>query len=345
MAHNHNHNPATSGHPDDLRRRMAAVLSLAVGVVMLLGKWAAYALTGSHAILSDAMESVVHIAATAFALLSLIVAARPPDPKYPYGYGKIGYFSAGFEGGLIAIAALLIIYEAIQGFVRGEPLTSLDLGLLLIVAASAINLVLGLWLIRQGRQTGSLILVADGQHVLTDSWTSFGVVAGIGLVMATGWQWLDPTMALLVGLNILRTGFGLAREAYSGLMDRADPELLGRIVATLQAGRQAGWSDVHQLRAWQAGDRTYVDFHLVVPRDWSVVQLHETLDHARDLLRSELGPATESIIHFDPESPGPRAPSHAVWSLESAVRMPPGSEPDPATTLTTPEDAPAREVF
>lgn len=345
----HEHDPSQQAHPDDPRRRSAAVISLAVGILMLVGKWSAYGLTGSQAILSDALESVVHVAATAFALLSLIVASRPPDPKYPYGYGKIGYFSAGFEGALIAIAALLIVYEAIQGFLLGEPLKQLSVGFLLILAASVINLGLGLWLVRRGRETDSLILVADGQHVLTDSWTSFGVVAGIGLVMATGWNWLDPTIALLVGLNILRTGFGLVREAFSGLMDRADPELLSRIVATLQAGRSPGWLDLHQLRAWQAGDRTFVDFHLIVPRDWSVVQLHETLERARALLRDELGTTTEPIIHFDPEPPGRHGLDRSAWSLESAVRLPTGDDPatelDPTSSLAPAEKTSTRDVF
>lgn len=320
-------------HPDDARRRAAAVLSMVVGFAMLGGKWAAYLLTGSHAILSDALESVVHVAATVFALVSLIVAARPPDPKYPYGYGKIGYFSAGFEGGLIALAALAIFYESIQGFLVGEAPKKLDLGMALIAGASVVNLALGLWLIRLGRRTGSLILEADGQHVLTDSYTSFGVVAGIGLVWWTGWPWLDPAVALLVGLNILRTGFELVREAYSGLMDRADERLLARIVSALQEGRRPGWLDVHHLRAWQAGDRTYVDFHLVVPPDWTVAQLHEAHDQARDLLRDALGPSTESIIHFDPDQPGLGHRPDEPWTPESAVRTPFPETPDRASSV------------
>ncbi len=327
--------PATDphpAHPDDASRRAAAILSMLVGFGMLGGKWAAYLLTGSHAILSDALESIVHVAATVFALVSLIVASRPPDPKYPYGYGKIGYFSAGFEGGLIALAALAIFYEAIQGFLVGEVPKKLDLGMALIAVASVVNLALGFWLIRQGRQTGSLILEADGQHVLTDSYTSFGVLAGIGLVWWTGWPWLDPAVALVVGLNILRTGFHLVREAYSGLMDRADDRLLSRIVAALQEGRRPGWLDVHHLRAWQAGDRTYVDFHLVVPPDWTVVRLHEAHDQARDLLRAALGPTTESIIHFDPDRPELGHRPGEPWTPESAVRTPCLGTPDPASS-------------
>jgi cation diffusion facilitator family transporter len=328
--HAHPHAPTPLSGPEEARRRFAAILSMVVGVGMLLGKWAAYVLTGSHAILSDALESVVHVAATAFALVSLIVAARPPDPKYPYGYGKIGYFSAGFEGGLIALAALLIFYEAAQGILAGEPLTRLDLGLALIVAASVVNLGLGLWLIAQGKRTGSLILVADGQHVLSDSYTSFGVVLGIALVKLTGWRWLDPAVAVLLGANILRTGVGLVREAYSGLMGRADPALLDRIVGALQAARQPGWLDLHHLRAWQSGDRVFVDFHLVVPADWTVTQVHDAQDFARDRLREALGPAAEPIIHFDPERPGHAARLNRPWTRDAAVLGPDGLPPDPA---------------
>jgi cation diffusion facilitator family transporter len=305
-------------------RRWAAVLSLLVGFAMLGGKWVAYVLTGSHAILSDALESVVHVAATAFALLSVILSARPPDPKYPYGYGKISYFSAGFEGGLIALAALAIFYEAGQGLLLRETPHSLDVGFMIILVASVVNLFLGVWLIRLGRRTGSLILVADGQHVLADSYTSFGVVVGVGLVWFTHIWWLDPLVALLVGLNILRTGYELVRESFMGLMDRADPELLERIVATLEAARPEGWRDVHHLRAWRSGDRTFVDFHLVVPTDWTVIALHHTHDLARDALRDALGPDTEVIIHFDPDEPDHLPlPEAGPFSLREAVRVPP----------------------
>lgn len=311
---------AVDEHLLEKQRRFAAMVSVGVGVLMLLDKWAAYGLTGSHAILSDALESVVHIAATVLALASLVVASRPPDPKYPYGYGKIGYFSAGFEGGLITVAAVAIFFEAGRGFLAPEPLRNLDAGFLLILAASVINLALGLWLIRWGRRTNSLILIADGRHVLTDSYTSFGVVAGVLLVRLTSWDALDPTIAVLVGLNIIWTGFGLVREGFSGLMDRADPDLLARIVEALRTSRDPGWLDLHQLRAWQSGDRVHVDFHLVVPSSWTVEQIHDSHDAACDLLRAALGPRTETIIHFDPSRPG--GFETASWTLDSAVRVP-----------------------
>lgn len=306
-------------------RRSAALLSLAVGFLMLFGKWTAFVITGSYAILSDALESVVHVVATAFALASIVLAARPPDMKYPYGYGKIGYFSAGFEGGLIALAGLAILYEATLGLIRGSEPSRLDLGMLLIAAAAGINLVLGLFLIRLGKRTNSLILTADGQHVLADSWTSFGVLVGVALVYLTHLSWLDGLVAIGFGLNILWTGWTLVRESFSGLMDRADPVLLGRIVAALQAAREPGWIDVHQLRAWQAGDRVFVDFHLAVPHEWTVSRIHDCNDRIHDLLRELLGDETELIVHFDPDRPD--FDTDRPWTVETATRVP---GPDPA---------------
>jgi cation diffusion facilitator family transporter len=326
-------------------RRHAATISVAVGIAMLLGKWLAYWMTGSHAILSDALESIVHVAATCFALYSLVLASRPPDEKYPYGYGKIGYFSAGFEGALITVAACAILYEATSGLLQPHPLEHLDVGLAIIAAASVVNLILGLWLIRRGERTGSLILVADGKHVLTDSYTSFGVVLGVALVLLTGWYWLDPLIAILVGLNIIWTGTSLVRESFSGLMDRSDRALIQKLVAALEAGRKSGWLDLHNLRAWQAGDRTFVDFHLVVPSDWTVKQLHDAHVQARDLMQSSIGGPVESIIHFDPDEPWRNLGRHAPWTPSSATRLGGLASLDAhtfETTLTTTEKPPVK---
>ncbi len=299
-------------------RRKAALLSLAVGVGMLIGKWAAYWLTGSNAILSDALESVVHVAATTFALVSIIMAAKPADPKYPYGYGKIAYFSAGFEGGMIAVAALAILYEGVKGLIFEEELTRLDLGLALIGLASVVNLVLGAALVRWGKETSSTILMADGVHVLADAYTSFGVVAGVALVWLTGWNWLDSVIAIALGLNILWTGYGLVQESITGLMGRSDPDLLAKIVDALQSGRRPGWLDIHELRAWQSGDQTFIDFHLVVPIEWTVEKLHDTNHEAEEVLCAALGSA-EVIIHYDPEREGLATP--VAWTVGSATRL------------------------
>ena len=305
------------------RRRLAAGLSMAVGAGILGAKWAAYLATGSHAILSDALESIVNIAATAFALYSLFLSDRPPDPKYPYGYGKITLFSAGFEGGLILLAALAILYEAVQGFVRREALTRPGLGVGILIAAGAVNFALGLWLVAEGRRTRSIVLTADGRHVLSDSYTSLGVVVGVSLAWLTGWSWLDPLMALGIGLMILNTGRHLVHDAVRGLLDRADPALLDRIVSELEAIRTPGWIDLHNLRAWRAGDRTFVDFHLVVPPDWTVLQLHQANDACLERLRSVLGPDTEVYIHFDPLLPHQaESVREGAWDVGHAVRVP-----------------------
>lgn len=323
----------------DGRVRGGAVLSLVVGLALVAGKWGAYVLTGSHAILSDALESVVNVLAAGFALVCVLLSERPPDPKYPYGYGKIAYFSAGFEGGLIALAALAIFYESAQGFVRHEPLRRLDLGLSLVLASGLVSLALGRWLIGQGRRVGSLILEADGRHVQADAVTSLGVLVGVGLVRLTGWVWIDPAIALVVGLSLLGTGGRLAREAVTGLMGRADPELLTRIVTALEEARRPGWIDLHHLRAWQAGDRRFVDFHLVVPRTWTVVHLHEANDLCLEALRRALGEPTEIIIHFDPDRPELRDDLPGPpWTVATAVRIPGasdlGGEPDPPRSLS-----------
>lgn len=322
------------------RRLPAMLASLLVGVALLLVKWVAYWLTGSHAILSDALESIVNVVASGFGVLSVLLSTRPPNPKYPYGYGKIAYFSAGFEGGLIVLAACAIIYESVQGLVYGQPLRQLNVGLVLILLASMANLALGLMLVRQGKRTHSLILQADGRHILTDVYTSFGVVGGVALVMLTDWHWLDEAVAILVALNIVWTGYTLVREGVIGLMDRADPQVLAQIVDALQNARRTGWIDLHQLRCWQAGDRTFVDFHLVVPDDWTVSQLHDTHVQCREILRGALGASTEIIIHFDPHRETDEAVDDCpVWTVAGAVHVPAAGELGSELGLVDPTDA------
>ena len=186
--------------------RFAMRLSLVVGVLMLVAKSYAYFITGSTAILSDAAESVVHVAAVAFAVFSLWLSLRPADPSHPYGHDKISFFSAGVEGMLIVLAAVYIIYEAVSKWIAGLQLENLGRGTMYVGAAALINLGLGLYLVRQGHRHRSLILVANGKHVLTDSWTSLGVIVGLLLVARTGWLPFDPILAILVAVNILWSG-------------------------------------------------------------------------------------------------------------------------------------------
>jgi cation diffusion facilitator family transporter len=284
-------------------RRRAATISLYGGVVVLVGKAAAYSLTGSTAVLSDALESVVNVVAAAFLLYSIRLASTPADRNHPYGHGKIEFFSAGVEGTLIAFAAGLILFEAIGDIWRGPELHRLNEGMLVLAFFGAINAGIGLHLVRVGNRLGSLALRADGMHLLTDVITTLGVLIGLLAVKLTGWSYLDPIAAVIVALNILRVGWQLAREAVSGLMDEADEALLEQISVSLESQRKPWSIDIHTLRTWRSGATHHVDLHMTVPRYYDAERLHEVdevlgvdlFEHSQ--LRGDM------IVHFDPCRP------------------------------------------
>ena len=284
-------------------RKRAAVLSFLVGLGMLVVKSTAYFLTNSSAIFSDALESVIHVAATGMALYSVILSSRPPDASHPYGHGKVEFFSAGIEGGLITLAAVAIIYEAVRGLLVGKAIQALDTGMLLILGASAVNLALGTFLVRRGKTTGSLTLVADGKHVLTDSFTSFGVIAGLALVKLTGYQALDSLVAIIVALNIILAGYQLVRTSIGGLMDESDRDVLDTLVRLLRSKREPGWISIHHLRAMRSGDFHHVDFHLTIPFYWSIDQGHRFQSRVCELVKTELDGRASVLIHLDPCTP------------------------------------------
>src|SRR5262245_53972429 len=286
---------------DDARVRLrAGLISLGVSVVLLGAKYAAYRLTGSTAILSDALESIVNVVAALFALGVLVFAGRPADRNHPYGHGKVEFFSAAFEGGLIAFAAVLIMYEVAQSLIRGPEIQQLGAGLAIVIGAGLANLALGLFLLRTGRQARSLTLVADGQHVLSDFWTSLGVVVGLFLVRLTGLAWLDPLVAALVALNLMWTGVRLVRHAAGGLLDEEDTALLSRLRAVLDRRLGGGVIRVHHLRAIRSGRFHHVDAHLVVPEFWSVDRAHELSERVAAEVIAELGVDGELVFHTDP---------------------------------------------
>lgn len=284
-------------------KKQAALISLSVGLMMLVIKSAAYFITNSAAILSDALESIVHIAATSMALYSVILSSRPADRSHPYGHGKIEFFSAGIEGGLIVIAAVAIIFEAVRGMIVGRELARLDTGLLLTLGASIINLVLGWFLISRGKRTKSLTLIADGKHVLTDSWTSFGVVAGLLLVKLTGIELLDPLVAIAVALNILISGYKLMRVSVGGLMDESDQETLENVARIISTNRTDEWINVHNLRVMRSGQLHHVDFHLTIPFYWNVEQGHTFQGKVQRCIVAGLEDHAQVLIHIDPCRP------------------------------------------
>lgn len=251
-------------------------LSLAVGFLMLVLKVGAYVLTSSAAILGDAAESVVHVAAVMFATFSLGYVHKPADDDHPYGHSKVAFFSAGIEGALIVIAALFIIFTSLQRWIQHLPPANLDEGLALTALTIVINAALGFYLLRTGRRAGSLILESNGKHVLTDFWTSLGALIGLGLVALTGWYGWDPLCGLLMAANIIWTGYSLMRHSIGGLMDTADPQLNAALDAALRRETEKHGLQFHALRHRDAGDMHYVEVHLLFDDDIMLKDAHRT---------------------------------------------------------------------
>jgi cation diffusion facilitator family transporter len=279
-------------------RKRAAIISLFVGFGMFFFKIGAYLITGSAAIFSDAAESIVHVMATSMALYSIILSSRPADDSHPYGHGNVEFFSAGIEGFLIVIAAIVIIYESVTSIIIGPELKQLGIGAIIITIASFVNLILGNYLIRTGKKTNSLTLVADGKHVLTDSITSFGVIIAVILVLVTSINLLDPIIAILVALNILFTGWKLVRESIGGLMNEVKPETLNKLVQKLVSIKKDYWIDIHELRFWQSGDKLFIDFHLILPYYFNIKQSHEEENAIEAELQKDFSQA-DLKLHLD----------------------------------------------
>jgi cation diffusion facilitator family transporter len=281
-------------------RLMAISLSFLIGFLLMAVKFYAYRLTHSSAILSDALESIINVVASAFATGSIILAARPPDPSHPYGHGKIEFFSAGFEGALIILAAFGIFKTGISHILSPHDLPHLQGGMLILLGTSVINFFLGMGLVRVGRKTDSITLIADGKHVLTDVYTSGGVVLGLLVVYLTGWNRLDGIIACLVGLHILVAGSGLVRQSFQGLMDAANPEVLKRVTNLLVENRRDYWIDIHQLRAWKSGDHYHIDLHLVLPKDFSLEDAHSEAKWIEKKIIDHFDGRASALIHMDP---------------------------------------------
>ena len=279
--------------------RVAMLISLAVGFLMLGTKVLAYGMTGSAAILADAAESVVHVVAVSFAAYSLWLSGKPPDPTHLYGHDKIAFFSAGFEGAMIVLAAVYIVFESIHRLIAGPQLENLGAGALLILVAGLINGALGGYLIWVGKKHGSLILEADGRHVVTDCWTSLGVLVGLGLTFLTGWLRFDPLVAILVALNILWIGSKLIRQSIGGLMDEVDPMTQAQIRRLLVEMTSDTGVEFHGLRHRNAGDTTWVEFHLLFPKGTSLESAHSLATKIEEKIQHDLTMRTEVISHLE----------------------------------------------
>jgi cation diffusion facilitator family transporter len=290
-----------------------AWLSIGAAVVTMGLKTAAYLITGSVGLLSDAVESLVNLLGGVMALAMLTIAARPADEDHAYGHGKAEYFSSGLEGGLILVAAVGIALTAVWRLLVPRPLEELGLGLGISLAASGVNLIVALIILRAGRRHRSITLEANAKHLLTDVWTSAGVIAGIGLVLTTGWQWLDPVVALLVAANIAWTSIGIMRRSVGGLMDAAistaDQEAVRRVFAPYE---KTGLK-FHALRTRQSGVQRFISVHVLVPGDWTVQRGHELLEQIEAEIR---GAVPDAVVFTHLES----LDDPASWEDEALER-------------------------
>ena len=288
------------------QQKLVMTLSLAVAVLLLGGKVFAAVLTGSSAIYSDAAESVVHVFAVAFAAWALRLSHKPADDTHHFGHDKISFISAGFEGAMIAAAAVLIIYAAGNQFVHGVEISNIGLGLGITAGAAVVNLALGLSLVKVGNRTSSPLLRANGIHVLTDVWSSAAVLVALFLVKATGWVWWDPIAAIFAALNIFRVGLKLIRESLRGLLDEADPIIEKQARDILNKETSSRNLAYHNFRHRHSGRSHWVEFHLVFPDDMTVEKAHHAATEIEATVAKLIAPEGRVITHLEPRSSAQR---------------------------------------
>jgi cation diffusion facilitator family transporter len=275
-------------------------LSIAAAVATILLKFYAYHITGSMGFMSDALESFVNLFAAVFGLVMLNISQKPADEGHEFGHSKAEYFSSAMEGALILIAALSIIRSAIPRIIEPKPLENLNTGLLFSLLASVVNLVVGLTLIKNGKEKRSLLLEADGRHLMTDVWTSAGVIAGIVIVKFTGWLIIDPVIAILVALNIIYTGYKLIGRSASGLMDATIPEEDLRKIRVYLDSLQEKQIEYHSLMTRTAGQRKFISLHLLVPGEWTVKQGHDCADDVEETIIGLFDEPVTVSTHIEP---------------------------------------------
>ncbi len=292
-------------------------LVLLISIVLLIVKFTAWYLTNSNAILTDALESIVNVVAGAFALFSIYYASQPRDENHPYGHGKIEFLSAGFEGGLVFIAGILIILNSIHSFFQPVKLQALESGVWLSAGAGIVNFIMGQMLIREGKKSNSLLMTANGKHLISDTISSVGLVAGLIIIWATGLNWLDQVIAIIFGLFILKTGFGLLKKSITSLLDEADYEKLQLLISELQKNRKEKWIDIHNLRVIKYGSHLHVDCHITLPWYETLESAHDEVSAVENLIKQNLGNEVEFFIHSDPCIP----PASCTVCLVSACKF------------------------
>jgi len=270
-----------------------------ISVGLLAIKFFAYYLTHSVAILTDGLESIVNVVAGFIGLYSLYVAAKPRDKDHPYGHGKAEFISAAVEGTLILSAGAIIIYNAVKNLIYPITIHSIDKGIILVSVTAFINLIVGLISAGKGKKNQSLALVASGRHLISDSYSTFGIIAGLFLILFTKLAWIDSAVAIFFALIVIYTGYKIIRRSIAGIMDEADLELLTRMVQLLNENRKENWIDLHNLRVIKYGSVLHVDCHLTVPWYLNIHEAHAEIDALASLIRKEFGESLELFVHSD----------------------------------------------
>lgn len=263
-------------------------------------KFTAYFLTNSTAILTDALESIINVVASGFAFYSVYLASLPRDFEHPYGHGKIEFFSAGFEGSLIITAGLVIVWQAIMGFLYPKPLEKLDIGLYLVAFSTIVNGAVGLVLQKYGKKYDSLTLIADGKHLFSDAVSSLLLIVGVGVIIFTKQLWLDSVISFVFAFLLLKEGYHLVRRSVAGLMDELNPHSIQEVLEILVKNRQPNWIDVHNLRVQHYGANWHIDCHLTLPYYLDLRQTHDEVERFREFIVAYTGKEVEIFIHADP---------------------------------------------
>jgi len=270
-----------------------------VGVVLLAIKLAAWYITDSVAILTDALEGIVNVIAAFIGLYSLYLSAQPKDKNHPYGHGKVEFISAGIEGVMIAFAGIWIIFEAINHIINPQEIKQIDLGIVLIVFAGLTNFIVGYLAVKKGKKNNSIALISSGKHLISDTYTTLGVIIGLVIIKITSIYWLDSAFAMVFGIIIIFTGVKILRQSVAGIMDEADTQLLEDMVETLNKNRVPNWIDLHNLRIIKFGSGLHIDCHLTVPWYLTVKEAHEEVDAIETLIQKKYGNNIELFVHSD----------------------------------------------
>lgn len=286
--------------PNNKEKILVQTIALLVGLVLLVVKFFAYFKTNSNAILTDALESIVNIIAGSFGLYSLFLAAKPKDEDHPYGHGKIEYISASIEGTLIAATGISMIIKSSYNFFVPKQLEHLAIGLVLIIATGIINFILGHIAQKNGKKNSSLTLIASGEHLKVDAYTSVGLLIGLGIIYFTNQHWLDNVLAIIIGICIIYNGYKILKKSVAGIMDEADFALLGKVVKQLSANRRDNWMDIHNLRIIKFGEKIHIDCHATIPWYFNAVEVHEELKYIEKDVKLLIPNNLETFIHADP---------------------------------------------